>query len=398
MMLRIKMVQRYWVALGAFVLTACSVLSPQTTPTPVTGPVTPVALVVSATGAVVPVQWASLSMKTSGVAKEVLVNEDQVVSADQVLVRLEGQEGLQAALTAARYELSAAQQAYDQLYKDPEVKIAVAHQAVVDAEKAVKDAKQHLDSVGKPARKADIDAARAQVAMTKFNLDKAETDYKPYRNKPESREVNLKRAVLLSKLAQAQKDYDAAVRRLNSMTGQPSEMDLRKAESDLELAQANLLAAQRKYETLQKGPDPQDVKVAEERLENAKKQMEAAESALSDLELRAPFGGTVSEVHVRSNEWVLPGQVVIVLADLSHLRVETTDLNEIDVARVQVGDQAIITFDALPEARVSGRVTRIAPRASQGSGVNYRVIIELQEIPAGLRWGMTAFVDIEVTR
>jgi HlyD family secretion protein len=234
--------------------------------------------------------------------------------------------------------------------------------------------------------------------MTKFNLDKAETDYKPYRNKGESREVNLKRAVLLSKLAQAQKDYDAAVRRLNSMTGQPSEMELRKAESDLELAQANLLAAQRKYETLQKGPDPQDVKVAEERLGNAKKQMEAAESALSDLELRAPFGGTVSEVHVRSNEWVSPGQVVIVLADLSHLRVETTDLNEIDVARVQVGDQAIITFDALPEARVSGRVTRIAPRSSQGSGVNYRVIIELQEIPAGLRWGMTAFVDIVVSR
>lgn len=398
MRLRIMMVQRWWVALGGFALTACSVLSPQTTPTPVTGPVTSVALVVSATGAVVPVQWASLSMKTSGVVKEVLVSEDQVVSTDQVLVRLEGQEGLQAALTTARYELSAAQQAYDQLYKDPEVKIAAAHQAVVDAEKAVKDAKQHLDSVGKPARKADIDAARAQVAMTKFNLDKAETDYKPYRNKGESREVNLKRAVLLSKLAQAQKDYDAAVRRLNSMTGQPSEMDLRKAESDLELAQANLLAAQRKYEMLQKGPDPQDVKVAEERLENAKKQMEAAESSLSDLELRAPFGGTVSEVHVRSNEWVSPGQVVIVLADLSHLRVETTDLNEIDVARVQVGDQAIITFDALPEARVSGRVTRIAPRSSQGSGVNYRVIIELQEIPAGLRWGMTAFVDIEVSR
>ena len=38
----------------------------------------------------------------------------------------------------------------------------------------------------------------------------------------------------------------------------------------------------------------------------------------------------------------------------------------------------------------------IAPKASEGSGVNYAVVIELDEWPDTLRWGMTAFVDIEV--
>jgi hypothetical protein len=76
--------------------------------------------------------------------------------------------------------------------------------------------------------------------------------------------------------------------------------------------------------------------------------------------------------------------------------IETTDLNEIDVARVQVGDTAIVTFDALPEANVKGIVTRIADKASEGSGVNYTVIIELSEIPEKLLWDMTAFVDIQV--
>jgi hypothetical protein len=41
-------------------------------------------------------------------------------------------------------------------------------------------------------------------------------------------------------------------------------------------------------------------------------------------------------------------------------------------------------------------VVSIAPKAAEGSGVNFPVILELNEIPPELRWGMTAFVDIEV--
>jgi multidrug efflux pump subunit AcrA (membrane-fusion protein) len=85
-----------------------------------------------------------------------------------------------------------------------------------------------------------------------------------------------------------------------------------------------------------------------------------------------------------------------VLADLSALQVQTTDLNEIDVARVAVGNTATVEFDALPEETVAGVVTRIAPRSAEGAGVNYTAIIELDEIPSHLRWGMTAFVDIAV--
>jgi len=88
---------------------------------------------------------------------------------------------------------------------------------------------------------------------------------------------------------------------------------------------------------------------------------------------------------------------VATLADLGHLRVETTDLNEIDAARVAVGASASVTFDALPGVEVGGVVKSIAPKAAEGSGVNYTAIIELDEIPALLRWGMTAFVDIAVS-
>jgi multidrug efflux pump subunit AcrA (membrane-fusion protein) len=85
------------------------------------------------------------------------------------------------------------------------------------------------------------------------------------------------------------------------------------------------------------------------------------------------------------------------LGDLDHLRIETTDLNEIDVAQVEVGDRATVTFDALPGVAVEGKVVSIAPKASEGSGVNYTVIVEIAEIPKNLKWGMTAFVDIQIS-
>ena len=38
----------------------------------------------------------------------------------------------------------------------------------------------------------------------------------------------------------------------------------------------------------------------------------------------------------------------------------------------------------------------IAPKASEGYGVKYTVVVKLDDLPEALRWGMTAFVDIEV--
>ena len=103
-------------------------------------------------------------------------------------------------------------------------------------------------------------------------------------------------------------------------------------------------------------------------------------------------------LQTRVGEWLMPGMPVIELGNLEGLRVETTDLNEIDAARIQLDDSVIVTFDALPGVTVGGTVQRIAYKSAEGSGVNYTAVILLDEIPEGLRWGMTAFVDIEVDK
>jgi len=125
--------------------------------------------------------------------------------------------------------------------------------------------------------------------------------------------------------------------------------------------------------------------------------LEAASVALGRCEVRAPFAGTVGAVSVRMGELITPGQPLVTLGDLATLRVETTDLDEVDVARVALGQRASITFDAIPERVFAGQAVRISPMAEPGAGgVNYTVVVTLDESDPAIRWGMTAFVDIEV--
>ena len=349
--------------------------------------------VVSATGVVVPAQWAALSMASPGIVAGLLVSEDEKVSADQVLLRLDGEDQLRAAVSAAEFELASAQEVLDVLYENPEMRTAQASQAIVDAQRAIDDAQKRVNNLVTESDPDDIDQARATVVLAKNKLDNALEDYNPYANKPED---NLTRATLLSRVAQSRDLYEAAVRRLNSLLGDANALDLQEAHSNLGLAEARLVTAQRDFEILKAGPDPDNIALAKARLASAQDQLTAAKAAQEDLELRAPFAGTVSELSVRQNEWVVHGQPIILLADLSNLQVETTDLNEIDVAQIEVGDSVVVTFDALPGVEVKGKVVRIASKSSPGAGVNYKVVVELEEIPPQLRWGMTVFLDIAV--
>jgi multidrug resistance efflux pump len=287
-----------------------------------------------------------------------------------------------------------AQQALDSLYEDPDLALARVGQDIVDALELIDDAERRLTNYSRAAPQPDIDQAYANMILAREELEDAQEVFEDHENKPED---NLQRAAALSKKAQAEDAYDDAVRHYNQLVSETGdELDVAEADADLALAHAQLRAAQEDYAILEEGPDPDDVEVAEARLDNAKAQLAAAEASLENLILTAPFDGTIGNLYIHTGEWVTMGQPLLIMADLSHLQVETTDLNEIDVARIQIGDTAIITFDALPDVEVTGLVTRIAPKDAEGSGVNYPVLLELEEIPDGLRWGMTAFVDIEV--
>jgi len=297
----------------------------------------------------------------------------------QVLVRLKGKEDIQAAIASAKYEVAAAEKNLNDLNKNFDDTRTTALEAISAATKAVRDAQYQLDNFTVPQPQADYSTTEGLDIMQK-KLDAARTAFEPYKYYSEN---DTTRKDLKKKLDEAQADYNSAVKRLQY-------------ETDLAVAQANLAKSIKDYGTWKDGPDPEEVKLAQVRLENAQAALAAAKAKLQDLELRAPFAGTISDVEVRTGEWVTPGQPIMLLADLTGLQIETTDLNEIDAARVQASDPVTLTFDALPGVEVKGTIESISPKSSEGSGVNYAVVINMDELPSLLRWGMTAFADIRV--
>jgi multidrug resistance efflux pump len=100
-------------------------------------------------------------------------------------------------------------------------------------------------------------------------------------------------------------------------------------------------------------------------------------------------------VDVSSGETVVPGGVVITMGDLSRFQVETTDLSERDIPRVQIGQNVNVFIEALSQ-EFPGKVTDISRISSTvGGDVVFKVTIDLEKQPEGLLWGMSADVKIE---
>jgi HlyD family secretion protein len=145
---------------------------------------------------------------------------------------------------------------------------------------------------------------------------------------------------------------------------------------------------------LKAGPTEAEIATAKAQVDQAEAALQAARVSLEQAELRAPIGGTITAVQIDAGETVMPGQIVVVLADLSLLRVETTDLSERDVARVTVDQRASVYVEALG-ADIQGRAVGVAPQATTiGGDVVYAVYVHLDEQLPGLRWGMSADVEI----
>jgi len=382
--------------LGLLLLSACDGNNEETAPTVSSEDIEVYIPVISATGEVVPAQWSTLSVAITGIVEEILVDEGGEVEAGQVLLRLEGAEVLEAAVAAAEIELESAQQAYDDLFLYADINKAIARDALVAAQEYLDDAEEEREKKDYDrASPETLDEARANLIIAEDFVTKKEIEYDQVDDRRQDDPI---RAEKFAQLAAAKRERNRQQANLNWLLGLPDELEVARADVDLEMAEAQVADAEREWEDIKDdGVDDEDLALVEKRLKNAQSQLDAAKAALDDIELKAPFDGTVSSLRVRENEWVIPGQAVILFADFNSLRVETTDLNEIDMAQLKIGQRVSVTFDALPNLVQDGTLTYIAPKASEGSGVNYTAHIELDEIPQELRWGMTAFVDIEVS-
>ncbi|BAJ64668.1 HlyD family secretion protein [Anaerolinea thermophila] len=233
-------------------------------------------------------------------------------------------------------------------------------------------------SPGQILARLDETILRAAVTQAKAALIRARN----IRNELEELPKEDSRAAAVAAVASAEANLD----RLERSGARQIEIDAAKAQ--LESARASLKA-------LEEGASRAQITQADADVEAAQAALEQAEAALRSATLQAPFGGQVVEIAPKVGDVLAPGQPIILLADLSKMQVETTDLSEVDVAQIAIGDDVLVTFDALEGITVRGKVVKIALKAAPGVNVTYPVTIELENPPQSLRWGMTAFIKIQ---
>ncbi|AUX40004.1 hypothetical protein SOCE26_013990 [Sorangium cellulosum] len=133
--------------------------------------------------------------------------------------------------------------------------------------------------------------------------------------------------------------------------------------------------------------------------------LSAAKDRLRYTKISSPLDGTVIQRNIEPGEVVTPGvestfdgKALLTVADLSTLVVKV-DLNQIDVAKVALGQPATLTLDALPGKTYTAKVTKIAPASVKLTGREvdvFPVEAELTQVDGLIKPGMTADVRIRL--
>jgi HlyD family secretion protein len=207
------------------------------------------------------------------------------------------------------------------------------------------------------------------------------------------------------------------------------EAALASSRAQMAQAQANLLQAQKSYERTAaiKKSNPQ--LISDENLEQLRTTVEVnealyqsarhavdqssaavrdARSSLGKTTIYAPMSGRVTRLNVENGETAIMGTLnkdaatLLTIADMSVLETKVK-VDETDVARISLGDSAVIQIDAFPDTTFIGRVTKISnsavkaaaqQQANADQAVDYEVTIQLLNTPAETRPDFSATAKI----
>jgi macrolide-specific efflux system membrane fusion protein len=296
---------------------------------------------VTATGTIKAMVGAEVKVgsRIPGRVDQLAVQVGDRVTAGQVIARLE-QDDLLAAVEKARADLAAA-----------EAKLA---------------------TVRNGARPQEIQAAEAAIRQAEANRLLAQVNLERYRA------LYQDGGIALQVVDTAARDYDVAAAQVRA-------------------AREQLSLTRDKY-------TPEDLQYAEAQVGQSRAALRIAEANLGYATITAPMSGVVASVSTQQGETVTSGSAAsqaptfVTIIDLNRLQVDAY-VDETDIGKVRLGQEAAFSVDAFPDKEFSGKVTAIYPKALiQQNIVTYDVVIAIDNREGLLRPDMTANTTITVAR
>ena len=254
----------------------------------------------------------------------------------------------------------------------------VSKKALEDSQRQLIVAKSQYDSAQK-----DVESQKETIKSQDENLNARNTAIE---SRKSTLELNKKNVETLKKSLEAQrKQYKA----------------------ELEDAQTRLLQIEETTEEEKELTIHSEVS-AQASLLQAESQLKSQEERHDWTTVRAPMAGTITQLIVEEGEIITSGrsafsrgEAIMRIADLDQMIVRT-QINQVEIGKIEEGQRAEITVDSYPGRVFPGRVSEISPSATrrgpqnQSSVITFEVDIEVIGSPPELLPGMSADVDIIV--
>jgi len=179
---------------------------------------------------------------------------------------------------------------------------------------------------------------------------------------------------------------------LNLLSIQRSLKDSREAIID---AERTIAEKELQLSKLKAGPDELDIRAKKIAIQQKEDALLTAKQNLADSSIYVPFDGIVADVKVKKGDLVSTGTVLATL--ITEQKIAEISLNEVDAAKVKMGQKATLTFDALPDLTLTGKVSEIDTVGTVSQGVvSYGVKIVLDTDDERIKPGMSVTAEIIV--
>jgi membrane fusion protein, multidrug efflux system len=302
----------------------------------------------------------SISPRVSGHVSEVLIEDEQVVKAGDVLVRLDPRD-YEVAVAKAKADLDDALAALSSSRTDVPITsvttistLAGAKSGHADASAAFSGAQQQLGGA-----RARLATALANVRVAEANYAKAAADLQRYKllvDKDEISKQQYDQAVAAAESARATLDAQKAQVNEAQQNISAAQDTVKQAQARVEQAEATVAGA---------STGPAQVKVTEAKAQSAAAKVEQQRALLAQAELNvqyttivAPVSGVVARKNVEVGNNLSPGQQLMAIVPLEGIWI-TANFKETQLRNMKIGQPVTIKVDAYGR-EYSGKVLRVA--------------------------------------
>lgn len=228
----------------------------------------------------------------------------------------------------------------------------------------------------------DTTTAIAQALQSELNLLDATVDDATTRNITVSAAITTMRTNARSYLSTVNTNLSALLNQQKSLDA--TKKTIRDNERAIEIYKIGN----------ESGNNPISLQSSAQSIANQERNLQEQKNNLSYYTITAPFAGTIASVNLKKFDTVSAGSAVATL--ITNQKVAQLSLNEVDATKINLGDKATLTFDAIENFTLTGEVVEIDAVGTVSQGVvSYKVKIGFGSQDERIKSGMTTNASIQ---